>query len=107
MQDNKMFVDNLQVNISNDVASGTYSNLVAIAHSFSEVVLDFAQVLPGSNTAQVRSRVIMAPNHAKRLMWALQENITKYEDAFGEIKEPTPPSSGNTIPFDMDLLGKA
>ena len=65
-----------------------YVNLVRIAHSPSELVFDFAQLLPGSGTAQVSSRVVMSPLAAKLFHRALTENLTKYETAFGEIKIP-------------------
>lgn len=75
----------LGIDITPEKASGSYSNLALIAHSHSEFIIDFASVLPGLPKAQVQSRVIMAPEHAKRLMFALQENISKYESHFGEI----------------------
>lgn len=77
---------NLQINISPEVASGKYANLAIIGHSATEFVLDFAAVLPGAKGAQVQSRVILAPEHAKRLLAALQDNVQKYENQFGQIK---------------------
>lgn len=77
---------NLQINIAPEVASGKYSNLAIIGHSATEFVLDFASVLPGAPQAQVQSRVILAPEHAKRLLAALQDNVMKYENQFGQIK---------------------
>lgn len=65
-----------------------YANLVRIAHSPSELVLDFAHLLPGIPPAQVRARVVMSPLGAKLLQRALAENITRYEAAYGEIKVP-------------------
>lgn len=65
-----------------------YANLVRIAHSPSELVLDFAHLLPGINTAEVRSQVVMSPLGAKLLYRALGENLQRYENAFGEIKVP-------------------
>lgn len=76
----------MQINIAPEVASGKYSNLVVIGHSKTEMVLDFAAVLPGNPNAQVQSRVILAPEHAKRLLVALQDNVQKYEKAFGTIQ---------------------
>lgn len=65
-----------------------YANLVRIAHSPSEMVFDFAHLLPGSTSAQISSRIIMSPIGAKLLMRALSENITRYETTFGEINLP-------------------
>lgn len=75
----------LQLNMNPDVAAGKYSNLVLISHSRTDFVLDFAAALPGMPKPEVESRVIMAPEHAKRLLAALQENIYKYEKEFGKI----------------------
>ena len=69
----------MSINISPEVASGKYSNLAIIGHSATDFVLDFAAVLPGGKGATVQSRVILAPEHAKRLLAALQDNIQKYE----------------------------
>lgn len=83
-----------QVNIelSEEVAMGVYSNLAIITHSPSEFVCDFIQLMPGVPKGKVRSRVIMTPQNAKRLMHALQENLMRYEQHFGEItEEQTPP----------------
>lgn len=75
----------LQIELKEEVAQGTYANLAIITHSSSEFVLDFVRVLPGLPKAGVQSRVILAPEHAKRLQRALEENIAKYERAFGPI----------------------
>ena len=69
-----------------EVALGEYANLALITHSSSDFIIDFARMLPGLPKPQVRSRVIMAPEHAKRLLGALQENIYKYEQQFGKIE---------------------
>lgn len=95
--------DNQQVKIElkPEVASGEYSNLAMINHSSSEFVIDFAHMLPIA-PPQIFSRVIMAPEHTKRLLFALQENVARYEREFGEIKLPQvpKPAQGNTIaPF--------
>jgi hypothetical protein len=78
----------LQIELPQDVAQGEYANFAIITHSSSDFVVDFARVLPGVPKAQVRSRVILAPEHAKRLLGALQENIVRYEREFGAIKIP-------------------
>ena len=77
-----------QIELPADVAQGDYANFDIITHSSSDFVLDFARVLPGVPKAQVKSRVILAPEHAKRLLMALQENIVRYEREFGSIKLP-------------------
>lgn len=90
----------LQLNLRPEIALGQYSNLALISHSHSDFVLDFARMLPGLPKAEVCSRVIMAPEHAKRLLGALQENIYKYEQKFGKIdlgqSERTIAPFGNT-----------
>ena len=77
-----------QIELPADVAQGDYANFAIITHSSSDFVLDFARVLPGVPKAQVKSRVILTPEHAKRLLMALQENIVRYEREFGSIKLP-------------------
>ena len=77
--------EGLNIELGEDVAEGTYSNLAIINHSPSEFIVDFIQMMPGVPKAKVKSRVILTPQHAKRLMRALTDNITKYEDQFGEI----------------------
>ena len=78
----------LQIELKEDVAEGVYSNLAVIAHSSSEFVLDFVRVMPGVAKAQVKSRIVMTPEHAKRLAYALQDNLRRYEAQFGEINLP-------------------
>ncbi len=80
---------NQQINIelSEEVAEGVYSNLAMIAHSNSEFVIDFIRLMPGVPKAKVKSRIIVTPDHAKRLLAALKDNIEKYEDAFGKINQ--------------------
>ncbi|GIV24294.1 MAG: DUF3467 domain-containing protein [Bacteroidia bacterium] len=75
----------LNVELTDDVASGTYSNLAIISHTPAEFVIDFLQVLPGLPKAKVRSRIILSPYHYKRLLLAMQDNLAKYESRFGEI----------------------
>ena len=85
------------------MAEGIYANLAIITHSSAEVVMDFIRVLPGVPKANVKSRIILAPEHAKRLLFALQDNIQKYEKAFGPINLPgaaEAPQGGRTAtPF--------
>ena len=96
---------NLKLDMASEVAQGTYSNLAIISHSPTEMILDFAQMLPGTPNANVRTRVIMNPIHAKRLLNALADNIQKYEHNFGPIEEPKVPINADTVPY--DILGKA
>jgi len=78
-----------QVNIelTEDIALGVYSNLAIITHSPTEIVSDFIQMMPGMPKGKVRSRVIMTPQNAKRFLLALKENIQKYEQTFGVIED--------------------
>ncbi len=84
MENNKK--NQIQIELSDEIAQGTYSNLTIIAHSASEFVVDFVRVVPGSPKAKVKSRVILTPEHAKRLLIALQENINKFESVNGQIR---------------------
>jgi len=77
----------INIELNEEVAEGVYSNLVMIAHSSEEFVLDFIRVMPGVPKARVRSRIIVTPAHAKRLLRAMAENIERYERAHGEIEE--------------------
>ncbi|HLP74853.1 MAG TPA: DUF3467 domain-containing protein, partial [Bacteroidales bacterium] len=77
----------ISIELSEEVAQGIYSNLAVITHSASEFVVDFIRIMPGIPKAQVKSRIILTPEHAKRLVAALQDNIDKYEDVNGPIKE--------------------
>lgn len=78
----------LQIELKEDIAEGTYANLAIIAHSTSEFVLDFVRMMPGISKAKVKSRIVMTPEHAKRLALALQDNLMRYEAQFGEIRLP-------------------
>mgnify|MGYP002344707620 FL=1 len=78
----------LNIELPAEVAEGIYSNLAIISHSTSEFVVDFIRIMPGMPKANVKSRIILTPEHAKRLLFALQENITKYEAQYGKIKLP-------------------
>src|ERR1700693_925541 len=77
----------LNIEISEEVAEGNYANLAIITHSHSEFVIDFVNVMPGTPKSKVKSRIILTPQHAKRLMRALTENIGRYETANGAIKD--------------------
>ncbi|MBP6977730.1 MAG: DUF3467 domain-containing protein [Bacteroidales bacterium] len=78
----------INIELNDDIAEGIYSNLAIITHSQSEFIVDFVKMMPGVPKAKVKSRIILTPQHAKRLYRALKENITKYEAVHGTIKEP-------------------
>lgn len=92
----------MDIEIEDSVAQGNYSNLAIISHSTSEFVLDFAAVLPGLPKAKVKSRIILTPEHAKRLLLSLQENITRYESNIGKIVIPQQTQGGG-----FNKLGEA
>ena len=94
----------INIELTEDVASGTYSNLAIITHSPTEFVVDFVSMMPGAPKAKVKSRIVMTPQHAKRLFKALAENINKYEAAFGNIKEV---GSETLPPFTMSPKAQA
>lgn len=75
----------VQIELSDDIAQGIYSNLAVISHSSSEFVVDFIRVVPGVSKAKVKSRIILTPEHAKRLIMALKDNIEKFEQQNGSI----------------------
>jgi hypothetical protein len=77
----------LNIEISEEVAEGTYSNLVIITHSHAEFIVDFVSVMPGTPKSKVKSRIILTPQHAKRFLKALDDNIHRFEEAHGEIKD--------------------
>ncbi|MCB0804580.1 MAG: DUF3467 domain-containing protein [Bacteroidales bacterium] len=82
-QDNKKQIN---IELSDEMAEGIYSNLAIITHSHSEFVVDFIKMMPGIPKAKVKSRIILTPQHAKRLFKALQDNIQKFERLHGEIE---------------------
>ena len=80
----------INIELSEEMAQGVYSNLVAINHSPTEFVLDFIQMMPGVPKAKVQSRVILTPEHAKRLLQALGENVSRYEQNIGAVQKHEP-----------------
>ncbi|MEY2923482.1 MAG: hypothetical protein RLZZ337_22 [Bacteroidota bacterium] len=76
----------LDIELTEEIADGIYSNLAIISHSNSEFVVDFIRMLPGVPKAKVKSRILLSPQHAKRLLMALSDNINKFENMFGEIE---------------------
>ncbi|HHU56847.1 DUF3467 domain-containing protein [Geofilum rhodophaeum] len=90
----------LKIELNEEIGQGIYSNLAIISHSPSEFVLDFVRVMPGVPKAQVKSRIVLTPEHAKRLLHALQDNISRYEKHFGPVKDIKDGSAGfNPLPF--------
>jgi hypothetical protein len=87
MEDNQNNQPHLDIELSEDIAEGIYSNLAIITHSQSEFVIDFIKIMPGIPKARVKSRVLLTPQHAKRLAKALAENIQKFEQVHGKIKD--------------------
>lgn len=105
MEENKQQLD---IELSREVAQGTYANLAIISHSSSEFIVDFVRVMPGMPKADVVSRIIMTPEHTKRLMLALQDNIRKYEQMNGKINLPeAAPSASAIFPLDLEPKGQA
>lgn len=97
----------LNIELNDEVAQGTYANLAVITHSSSEFVLDFIRVMPGMPKAKVQSRVVVTPEHAKRLMRALQDNINKFESMHGPIKDIDGGGPGGNIPMNFGTPGQA
>ena len=77
----------LNIELSEEIAEGIYSNLAIITHSPTEFVVDFIKVMPGVPKAKVKSRIVLTPQHAKRLMKALTDNVGRYEQMHGKIKD--------------------
>lgn len=94
MDEKKQKQQQLNIELSEEVAQGIYSNLAVITHSSSEFIVDFVRIMPGIPKANVKSRVILTPEHAKRLLLALQDNIKKYESVHGSIKNFKPGDQG-------------
>lgn len=91
----------VKIEVPVELENGTYSNFVIISHTPSEFVLDFASIMPGIKAGKVRSRIVMAPEHTKRLMLALQNNIANYEQRNGAIRLHGEPEN-NMSPFGMN-----
>lgn len=100
MSDNKQKEGQINIELDDKIAEGTYSNLAIINHSVSEFIVDFISMMPGQQKAKVKSRIILTPQHAKRLVKALAENVKKFEQHHGEIKDyeqpPMPMNFGPT-----------
>lgn len=94
MAEQKKPNNQLQIELPEDIAEGLYSNLAIIAHSNSEFVVDFLRIVPNVPKAKVKSRVILTPQHAKRLLRALADNVQKFEAQHGPITEGEPNNGG-------------
>lgn len=88
----------INIELSDEVSEGIYSNLAVITHSNSEFVVDFIKLMPGVPKAKVKSRIILTPQHAKRLYRALKDNISKFESVHGIIKE----TESGDYPFQLN-----
>ena len=88
----------LNIELTEEIAEGIYSNLAVITHSSSEFVIDFIKVMPGMPKAMVKSRIVLTPQHAKRLMAALKDNLAKFEQVNGQIEGG---SDQNPYPFNF------
>ncbi len=103
MEDNKKKPGKLNIQLDDQVAEGIYSNLAIINHSVSEFVVDFVKIMPGVPKSKVKSRIILTPQHAKRLLKALNDNVSRFEQMHGEIKDFEQPS----IPLNFGPTGEA
>ncbi|MBL7885783.1 MAG: DUF3467 domain-containing protein [Flavobacterium sp.] len=103
MSDSNQQQGQINIELDEKTAEGVYSNLAIINHSQSEFVLDFVTIMPGVPKAKVKSRIILTPQHAKRLLGALKENIHRFEAVHGEIKEADHPQ----IPLNFGPAGQA
>lgn len=97
----------LDIELSAEIAQGIYANLAVISHSSSEFVVDFIRIMPGIAKASVKSRIILTPEHAKRLFLALQDNVGKYEKTYGRINIPDSKRNDAIFPLDMEPKGQA
>ena len=95
------------IELNRDVAQGTYSNLSIISHSSSEFIVDFIRIMPGMPKAEVKSRIILTPEHAKRLLLALQDNVRRFEMDYGKINLPEGGSIAPMFPVDLEPQGQA
>ncbi len=90
MSENQKQGPQLNIELPEDVAEGIYSNLAIIAHSHTEFVVDFIRMMPNMPKAKVKSRIVLTPQHAKRLLRALADNVKKFEAQFGKIEDTEP-----------------
>ncbi len=91
----------INIELKEDIAQGIYSNLAVITHSTSEFVVDFVRIMPGVPKAEVKSRIILTPEHAKRLLYALKDNIAKFESVNGTIRNVEGVGNQGVIPMNF------
>ncbi len=101
MEDQNQNPNQINIELSEEVAQGTYSNLAVITHSSAEFVVDFVRIMPGVPKAKVKSRIVLTPEHAKRLMLALQDNVAKFESVHGKIKDIDRGGPGGNMPMNF------
>lgn len=99
-EENSNNANQLNIELSEEIADGIYSNLAIITHSNSEFVIDFIKIMPGMPKAKVKSRILLTPEHAKRLLAALKDNISRFEATNGHIKQTEPKTA-----FPLNLGG--
>ena len=102
-KDPKQKKGQINIELDGDVAQGIYSNLAIINHSVSEFVIDYITIMPGVPKSKVKSRIILTPQHAKRFLKALNDNINRFETAHGVIKDQKQPP----IPINFGPTGEA
>lgn len=102
MDDKQQKGRQLNIELPEEIAEGVYANLALINHSQAEFIVDFIRVMPSVPKAKVKSRIVLTPQHAKRLLKALHDNVAKYEMNFGKIDEPP-----QSPPFPMNFSPKA
>ena len=89
----------IKIELMEEIAEGIYSNLAVITHSHSEFIVDFIRLMPGMPKAKVKSRIILTPQHAKRFMKTMKENLSKYEAVHGKIQDTEVPPGAIPITF--------
>ncbi len=97
-EEKKLKPGQINIELTEEIADGIYSNLAVISHSNAEFIVDFIRVLPGVQKAKVKSRIVLTPIHAKKLLNALADNVRKFEAQYGKIKDPEP---NNNMPMNF------
>jgi hypothetical protein len=97
----------VKIELGEKEAEGIYANLVMVVHSATEIILDFARIMPGAPKTKIQARIIMTPTHAKLMQKTLEDNLKKFEKQFGEIKIPGGPDAihGGKIGFETSENG--
>lgn len=102
MENQKNQPQPIDIELNEEIAEGIYSNLAIITHSNSEFIVDFIRLMPGVPKGKVKSRIILTPQHAKRLLFALGENMQRYEEVFGDVEIEDP---SNMPPMPLNFGG--